>query len=215
MPINTSTGAPLVINIGAVGIAGTVAGMPLEAMILGAIAGAVAHGLNRAGMDINKRYVAFQYNSWLNKEAEKKGIHIIDYNTFADENFGVHYRMIRYKNSTRGAGLTASGAKLLAERILSGRIKMPMIKKFKLKSELGFSANNASSWVNKVNLKLKNGSKVVDAVYEKAKGNEVVILNEFDFLTSPNIEITMFDAEVRSDIGYGEYGLNRIEIIEA
>ena len=39
--------------------------------------------------------------------------------------------------------------------------------------------------------------------------------NEFDFLTSPNIEITMFDAEVRSDIGYGEYGLNRIEIIEA
>ena len=61
----------------------------------------------------------------------------------------------------------------------------------------------------------KNGSKVVDAVYEKAKGNEVVILNEFDFLTSPNIEITMFDAEVRSDIGYGEYGLNRIEIIEA
>ena len=92
---------------------------------------------------------------------------------------------------------------------------MPMIKKFKLNSELGFSANNASSWDNKVNLKLKNGSKVVDAVYEKAKGNEVVILNEFDFLTSPNIEITMFDAEVRSDLVYGEYGLNRIEIIEA
>ena len=39
--------------------------------------------------------------------------------------------------------------------------------------------------------------------------------NEFDILTSPNIEITMFDAEVRSDLGYGEYGLNRIEIIEA
>ena len=92
---------------------------------------------------------------------------------------------------------------------------MPMMKKFKLKSELGFHVNNASSWVNKVNLKLKNGSKVVDAFYEKAKGNEVVILNEFDFLTSPNIEITMFDAEVRSDLGYGEYGLNRIEIIEA
>mgnify|MGYP007064729562 FL=1 len=55
----------------------------------------------------------------------------------------------------------------------------------------------------------------MDAVYEKAKGNEVVILNEFDFLTSPNIEITMFDAEVRSELGYGEYGLNRIEIIEA
>ena len=53
MPINTSTGAPLVINIGAVGIAGTVAGMPLEAMILGAIAGAVAHGLNRAGTRYN------------------------------------------------------------------------------------------------------------------------------------------------------------------
>ncbi|MDO5638644.1 MAG: hypothetical protein Q4G28_02120 [Neisseria sp.] len=49
MPVNTTTGAPLVINVGAVGIAGSVAGMPLEAMILGAIAGAVAHGLNRAG----------------------------------------------------------------------------------------------------------------------------------------------------------------------
>ena len=171
--------------------------------------------VSSAGMDTDKRYVAYQYNSWLNKEAEKKGIHIIDYNNFADENLGTHYRMIRYKNSMRGAGLTASGAKLLAERILSGKIKMPMMKKFKLKSELGFHVNNASSWVNKVNLKLKNGSKVVDAVYEKAKGNEVVILNEFDFLTSPNIEITMFDAEVRSDLGYGEYGLNRIEIIEA
>ena len=57
MPINTSTGAPLVINIGAVGIAGTVAGMPLEAMILGAIAGAVAHGLNRAGRR-KKEYIS-------------------------------------------------------------------------------------------------------------------------------------------------------------
>ena len=70
--------------------------------------------VSSAGMDINKRYVAYQYNSWLNKEAEKKGIHIIDYNNFADENLGVEYRMKRYKNSMRGAGLTASGAKLLA-----------------------------------------------------------------------------------------------------
>ena len=46
--------------------------------------------VSSAGMDLNKRYVAYQYNSWLNKEAEKKGIHIIDYNTFA--NVSTHSR---------------------------------------------------------------------------------------------------------------------------
>ena len=48
MPVNTTTGAAYALNVGAVGIVGSFLGLPLEAMILGTIAGAVAHGLNRA-----------------------------------------------------------------------------------------------------------------------------------------------------------------------
>ena len=49
MPVNTTTSAAYALNIGTVGIVGTFLGMPLEALILGAAAGAVAHGLNRSG----------------------------------------------------------------------------------------------------------------------------------------------------------------------
>ena len=48
MPVNTTTGAAYALNVGAVGIVGSFLGLPLEAMILGTIAGAVVHGLNRA-----------------------------------------------------------------------------------------------------------------------------------------------------------------------
>ena len=48
MPVNTTTGAAYAMNVGAVGIVGSFLGLPLEAMILGTIAGAVVHGLNRA-----------------------------------------------------------------------------------------------------------------------------------------------------------------------
>ena len=47
MPVETGAGA-YVFNLGAVGIVGSFLGLPLEAMILGTIAGAVVHGLNRA-----------------------------------------------------------------------------------------------------------------------------------------------------------------------
>ena len=47
MPVETGAGA-YVVNMGAVGIVGSFLGLPLEAMILGTIAGAVVHGLNRA-----------------------------------------------------------------------------------------------------------------------------------------------------------------------
>ena len=53
MPVNTTTSAAYALNIGAVGIVGTFLGMPLEALILGAAAGAVAHGLNRSGTRAN------------------------------------------------------------------------------------------------------------------------------------------------------------------
>ena len=52
MPVNTTTSA-YALNIGTVGIVGTFLGMPLEALILGAAAGAVAHGLNRSGTRAN------------------------------------------------------------------------------------------------------------------------------------------------------------------
>ena len=45
MPVETGVGA-YVVNFGAVGIIGTLFGMPIEALILGAMAGAVAQGLN-------------------------------------------------------------------------------------------------------------------------------------------------------------------------
>ena len=53
MPVNTTTSAAYALNIGAVGIVGTFLGMPLEALILGAAGGAVAHGLNRSGTRAN------------------------------------------------------------------------------------------------------------------------------------------------------------------
>lgn len=66
MPTNTATGYALnvsavgvvgsfmgmpldVLNVGEVGVIGSFMGMPLDALILGAFAGAVMHGLNRAG----------------------------------------------------------------------------------------------------------------------------------------------------------------------
>ena len=48
MPVETGAGAD-VVNFGAVGIIGTLFGMPIEALILGAMAGAVAQGLNPSG----------------------------------------------------------------------------------------------------------------------------------------------------------------------
>lgn len=45
MPVETGAGA-YVFNLGAVGVVGTLFGMPIEALILGAMAGAVAQGLN-------------------------------------------------------------------------------------------------------------------------------------------------------------------------
>lgn len=48
MPLNTANHAANALNIGTVGIVGTFLGMPLEALILGAIAGSVAHGLSGA-----------------------------------------------------------------------------------------------------------------------------------------------------------------------
>ena len=48
MPVETGAGA-YVVNFGAVGIIGTLFGMPMEALILGAMAGAVAQGLNPSG----------------------------------------------------------------------------------------------------------------------------------------------------------------------
>lgn len=48
MPVETGAGA-YVVNFGAVGIIGTLFGMPIEALILGAMAGAIAQGLNPSG----------------------------------------------------------------------------------------------------------------------------------------------------------------------
>ena len=48
MPVETGVGG-YVVNLGAVGVVGTLLGMPIEALILGAMAGAVAQGLNGAG----------------------------------------------------------------------------------------------------------------------------------------------------------------------
>ena len=48
MSVETGVGA-YVVNLGAVGVVGTLFGMPIEALILGAMAGAVAQGLNPSG----------------------------------------------------------------------------------------------------------------------------------------------------------------------
>ena len=47
MPIETSSTAAYAWNIGAVGVVGSFLGMPVDALILGALAGAIAHGLNK------------------------------------------------------------------------------------------------------------------------------------------------------------------------
>lgn len=49
MPVNTASGAGYALNLGAVGVVGSFMGMPLDALILGVMAGAVMHGLNPAG----------------------------------------------------------------------------------------------------------------------------------------------------------------------
>lgn len=49
MPVNTSQTvitAKGVLDVGAIGIAGSVLGMPIDAMVLGAMAGALVNGLN-------------------------------------------------------------------------------------------------------------------------------------------------------------------------
>lgn len=56
MPLNTANHAANALNIGTVGIAGTLLGMPLEALILGAVAGSVAHGLG--GVTTRQRGIA-------------------------------------------------------------------------------------------------------------------------------------------------------------
>lgn len=47
MPVNSSNATGFVLNIGAVGISGFLFGMPIEALILGGMAGAAVHGLSR------------------------------------------------------------------------------------------------------------------------------------------------------------------------
>ena len=44
----SSSAASYTLNVGAVGVVGSFMGMPLDAMILGAVAGAVIHGLSGA-----------------------------------------------------------------------------------------------------------------------------------------------------------------------
>lgn len=47
MPVNTTAGSAYALNVGAVGVVGTFLGLPIDALILGAISGAVVHGLGR------------------------------------------------------------------------------------------------------------------------------------------------------------------------
>ena len=48
-PLETSNVPGHVLNMGMIGISGTIAGMPLEALVLGAVAGALHHGLKEPG----------------------------------------------------------------------------------------------------------------------------------------------------------------------
>ena len=48
MPIETGTSAAYLYSIGGIGIVGTLFGMPLDALILGGLAGAVVQGLHPA-----------------------------------------------------------------------------------------------------------------------------------------------------------------------
>lgn len=48
-PLETSDASGHVLNMGIIGLSGTLAGMPLEALVLGAVAGALHHGLEEPG----------------------------------------------------------------------------------------------------------------------------------------------------------------------
>ena len=48
-PLETSNASGHVLNMGMIGLSGTLAGMPLEALVLGAVAGALHHGLKEPG----------------------------------------------------------------------------------------------------------------------------------------------------------------------
>ena len=48
-PLETSNVPGHMLNMGMIGISGTIAGMPVEASVLGAVAGALHHGLKEPG----------------------------------------------------------------------------------------------------------------------------------------------------------------------
>ena len=48
-PLETSNASGHVLNMGMIGLSGTLSGMPLEALVLGAVAGALHHGLKEPG----------------------------------------------------------------------------------------------------------------------------------------------------------------------
>ena len=48
-PLETSNASGHVLNIGMIGFSGSIAGMPVEALVLGAVAGALHHGLKEPG----------------------------------------------------------------------------------------------------------------------------------------------------------------------
>ena len=48
-PLETSNVPGHMLNMGMIGISGTIAGMPVEALVLGAVAGALHHGLKEPG----------------------------------------------------------------------------------------------------------------------------------------------------------------------
>ena len=48
-PLEPSNVPGHMLNMGMIGISGTIAGMPLEALVLGAVAGALHHGLKEPG----------------------------------------------------------------------------------------------------------------------------------------------------------------------
>lgn len=49
MPVSTTTVSTYTLNVGMVGVVGSFVGMPLDALILGAFAGGIIHGLSKAG----------------------------------------------------------------------------------------------------------------------------------------------------------------------
>lgn len=48
-PLETSNASSHMLNIGMIGFSGSIAGMPVEALVLGAVAGALHHGLKEPG----------------------------------------------------------------------------------------------------------------------------------------------------------------------